>query len=161
MIHYLIGDATQPQAKGQKIIAHVVNNVGGWGKGFVLSVSRRWSKPETQYRQWYNLRNAVQNLPFILGETQLVNVEKDIIVANMLAQNGVGPRGGVPPIRYPALSCCLSKVFGTAKHFNASVHMPRIGCGLAGGSWSDVLPLIENHMGDVETFVYDLESKNV
>ncbi|MEV6001124.1 Appr-1-p processing protein, partial [Streptomyces griseomycini] len=28
--------------KGVKVIAHVCNDIGGWGKGFVLAVSRRW-----------------------------------------------------------------------------------------------------------------------
>ena len=31
-INYIKGDATQPQAKGNKIIAHVCNDLGGWGK---------------------------------------------------------------------------------------------------------------------------------
>lgn len=34
-ITYLKGDATAPQAKGVKLIVHVCNDLGGWGKGFV------------------------------------------------------------------------------------------------------------------------------
>jgi hypothetical protein len=30
----LKGDATSPQAKGPKVIAHVCNDIGAWGKGF-------------------------------------------------------------------------------------------------------------------------------
>jgi O-acetyl-ADP-ribose deacetylase (regulator of RNase III) len=41
-ISYVKGDATSPQARGIKIIGHVCNDLGGWGKGFVLAVSRRW-----------------------------------------------------------------------------------------------------------------------
>ncbi|WP_253732040.1 hypothetical protein [Listeria monocytogenes] len=41
-ITYLKGDATNPMAKGNKIIAHICNDVGGWGKGFVLAISRKW-----------------------------------------------------------------------------------------------------------------------
>src|SRR5262245_8320884 len=36
-ITYVKGDATSPQADGNKIIAHVCNDVGKWGKGFVLA----------------------------------------------------------------------------------------------------------------------------
>ena len=36
-IQYLTGDATAPTASGNKIIAHVCNDIGGWGKGFVLA----------------------------------------------------------------------------------------------------------------------------
>ncbi|MFJ9320094.1 macro domain-containing protein [Streptomyces globisporus] len=35
------GDATAPQGKGVKLILHVCNDLGGWGKGFVLG---RWSR---------------------------------------------------------------------------------------------------------------------
>ncbi|WP_261986759.1 hypothetical protein [Actinomadura sp. HBU206391] len=45
------GDATSPQAKGPKIITHVCNDRGGWGKGFVLAISRRWPEPEREYRR--------------------------------------------------------------------------------------------------------------
>ncbi|GGJ45802.1 hypothetical protein GCM10010121_066360 [Streptomyces brasiliensis] len=41
-IKYVRGDATVPSGKGVKAIAHVCNDVGGWGKGFVLALSRRW-----------------------------------------------------------------------------------------------------------------------
>jgi len=34
-ISYIKGDATAPQGKGVKVIAHLCNDLGGWGKGFV------------------------------------------------------------------------------------------------------------------------------
>jgi hypothetical protein len=37
----------------------------------------------------------------------------------------------------------------------ASVHMPRIGCNLAGGSWGMVEPIIERTLGHAKVFVYD------
>lgn len=53
LIQYLIGDATQPSAGGNKIITHVCNDIGGWGKGFVTAISKQWPQPEKQYRQWF------------------------------------------------------------------------------------------------------------
>jgi len=50
-IHYLIGDATKPDVAGNKIIAHICNDVGGWGKGFVLAISKSWPEPERKYRE--------------------------------------------------------------------------------------------------------------
>jgi hypothetical protein len=35
-IRFVRGDATSPRARGPKLIAHVCNDLGGWGKGFVL-----------------------------------------------------------------------------------------------------------------------------
>lgn len=49
-IQYTTGDATQPLADGAKIICHVCNDIGGWGAGFVVALSRKWSEPERAYR---------------------------------------------------------------------------------------------------------------
>jgi hypothetical protein len=47
VIRYLVGDATAPFIKGPKIIAHVCNDVGKWGLGFVMSVSAKWPDVRT------------------------------------------------------------------------------------------------------------------
>lgn len=46
---FVRGDATNPQAKGPKVIAHICNDRGAWGKGFVLAISKRWPEPEAAY----------------------------------------------------------------------------------------------------------------
>ena len=155
-IHYLKGDATVPQAKGNKIIAHICNNLGGWGKGFVLAVSKRWKTPEEEYRLWH--RNRAKN-NFELGNTQIVQAENYIYVANMIAQQGMKTGSSGPPIRYEAVRSCLEKVADEAKELNASVHMPRIGCGLAGGKWEQIEPIINEILisKNIEVYVYDFE----
>jgi O-acetyl-ADP-ribose deacetylase (regulator of RNase III) len=140
-IQYLQGDATSPQAKGNKIVAHICNDLGGWGKGFVLAVSRRWSGPEAAYRAWH--RNRAAN-DFGLGAVQLVQVKPDIWVANMIGQHGMKTGSNGPPIRYEAVDKCLQKLADFASEESASIHMPRIGCGLAGGRWERIEPLIES-----------------
>lgn len=54
-IQYIRGDATSPQTEGKKIIAHICNDIGGWGKGFVKAISNRWSDPENEYRNGLNV----------------------------------------------------------------------------------------------------------
>lgn len=155
-ITYLKGDATQPQAKGNKIIAHICNDLGGWGKGFVLAISNRWPEPETEYRQWHRSR-AKNN--FGLGEVQFVQVDRYIWVANMLGQRGMKTGSKGPPVRYPAIEQCLTSVAEKAHELSASVHMPRIGCGLAGGKWNKIEPLIQQTLcaAKINVFVYDFE----
>src|SRR6266545_1769713 len=136
-ITYLKGDATCPQAKGVKIICHVCNDIGGWGKGFVLALSKRWSEPEAAYRKWYS-----EGKGFALGEVQFVQVEPYIWVANLIGQRGTKTGSSGPPVRYEAITAGLAKVAAKALELGASVHMPRIGCGLAGGEWIKVEPLI-------------------
>ncbi len=69
------GDATAPQGEGRKIIAQICNDVGGWGRGFVLVISRRWPEPERKYRRWRRERTSND---FGLGAVQLVQVQGDI-----------------------------------------------------------------------------------
>ena len=153
-ITYLKGDATCPQAKGTKIICHVCNDIGGWGKGFVLALSKRWEEPEAAYRAWYSSGEG-----FALGAVQFMQVEPYIWVANLIGQRGTKTGSSGPPVRYEAIAAGLAKVAEKARELGASVHMPRIGCGLAGGEWSKVEPLIERHLcgAGVAVTVYDLE----
>lgn len=138
-IRYVQGDATRPQGEGCKIIAHICNDRGGWGKGFVVALSKRWPEPERGYRRWY--RNGRAEEEFGLGSVQLIQVEPDTWVANMVGQHGTRTtRSTGVPIRYPAVQQCLTRLAARAGDLEASVHMPRIGCGLAGGEWERISP---------------------
>ena len=152
---YLIGDATRPQVSGNKIIAHICNDIGAWGRGFVLALSKISSLPERAYREWYAMRAAND---FALGAVQFVKFAPEIVVANMIGQHGIKTQNTVPPIRYEAVEKALKIVGERAVLHHASVHLPRIGCGLAGGLWDKIEPLIEGQLcaNDVEVFVYDL-----
>jgi len=158
-ITYITGDATRPQGEGKKIIAHICNDIGGWGSGFVLHISRRWTEPERSYRDWFR-NGKLGEVPFKLGQCWVVSVGDDIAVANMIAQHGFGFDGN-PPIRYDALKSCLEIVLHMAQLNLASVHMPRIGCGLAGGDWRLVEPIIQRTLCDkgIAVTVYDLPKR--
>jgi len=147
-VHYVKGDATCPQGSGPKIIVHICNNIGKWGKGFVLAISDRWKEPEQEYRKWYQEG-------FKLGEVQFVQVDKWIWVANMIGQSGIKTGSSGPPIRYEAVEKCLNKVAEKAMEINASVHMPRIGCGLSGGTWNKIQPIVEESLKGLDVTVYD------
>lgn len=157
-INYIKGDATAPIGDDNRIIAHVCNDIGGWGRGFVLALSRRWPEPEKAFRDWYAAQNN-----FALGETQIVQVEPSLFVANMIGQRDIKrkstPQGALPPIRYDAIRNCLAQLAIEARSRNASVHMPRIGCGLAGGKWENIEPLINETLltEKIPVFVYDFE----
>jgi O-acetyl-ADP-ribose deacetylase (regulator of RNase III) len=154
-IQYLVGDATSPAGGGPAIIAHVCNDVGGWGRGFVMALSRRWPEPEQRYRAWH--RGDEQQL-FALGEVQFVQVGDALWVANLIGQRDVRPIGGVPPIRYDAIRRGLQYIAAEARRLGSSVHMPRIGCGLAGGNWEEVGKIVEQELAqkNVPVTVYDL-----
>lgn len=156
-IREIRGDATSPQAAGPKVIAHICNDLGGWGKGFVLAISKRWPEPERDFRDWHRRRSRND---FGLGAVRLVPVTPDIWVANMVGQHGLRPGSAGPPIRYDAVARCLATLGDEALRLGASVHMPRIGCGLAGGRWAMIEPLVREQLTDraVPVTVYDYGS---
>ncbi|MCX4903663.1 macro domain-containing protein [Streptomyces sp. NBC_00878] len=153
-ITYVRGDATVPLGKGVKVIAHVCNDIGGWGKGFVLALSNRWPEPETAYRRWHRERAGND---FGLGATQFVKVDRYVWVANMIGQRGTKTGSKGVPVRYEAIDAALVPLADRAVELGASVHMPRIGCGLAGGKWSRVEPLITERLigRGIAVTVYD------
>jgi len=168
-INYVTGDATYPQGEGVKVIAHICNDLpgkdgrGAWGAGFVLALSKRWKEPEFFYR---NLTPAER----FLGLTQFANIDSNTWVCNMIAQHGISDsiktgvkdsdpfRVIVPPIRYDALKVCLQQLDGFCLVRDASIHMPRIGSGLAGGDWNIISGIIEE-CTTVPVTVYDLPPK--
>ena len=155
-IIYINGDATRPIGEGDKIIAHVCNNIGAWGAGFVLSLSERWPLPEQKYREWYKHPYSEKEC-FGLGNNLIVQVELNISICNMIAQEGIRSKHNAPPIRYDHLEVCLLKLGNGILINNFSVHMPRIGCGLAGGRWDTIEPIIIKTLcnRDITVVVYD------
>ncbi|MFF4223553.1 hypothetical protein ACFYZH_11940 [Streptomyces abikoensis] len=103
-IEYVRGDATCPQGDGPKVICHVVNDAGGWGRGFVTRGSDH------------------------------------------------------VPVRYEAIDQALHRLADAALRLGASIHMPRIGAGLAGGRWARIEPLIRARLvgRGLAVTVYDL-----
>lgn len=151
-IKYVTGDATRPEGDGVRFIAHVCNDVGAWGKGFVRALSRWDDTPERAYRKWHKTRSHQREgkrIPFALGRTQVVQYgpfnDSPMFVANMVAQRGIRHDASAPAvIDYEALRGCLDELGQEATSFwrmfgrIPSIHMPRIGCGLGGGEWSVV-----------------------
>lgn len=156
LIKYVTGDATLPQGSSLRYILQIVNDEGKYGAGFSGALSRRWPKVESEYRQWW--RESYGHLK--LGDIQIIQVLSDLVVINMVAQKGIVDKKTNPkPIKYDALKECLSKAGAEISKYNASVHIPRIGCGLAGSTWKEVEPFVEQELlkRGINVTVYDNE----
>lgn len=154
-IKYRVGDATIPYERPNILIAHICNDLGWWGAGFSGALSHRFPITESMYR------TEMRQNPLALGSVQFIRIEhhKHVVVANMIAQHGVYHHISNPhPIRYDALRTALQHVAAYALRNGMSVQMPRIGTGLAGGSWSYIAALIARELLDrgVEVFVFRL-----
>jgi O-acetyl-ADP-ribose deacetylase (regulator of RNase III) len=156
-IRYVRGDATNPKPEeGVRIIVHICNDVGSWGAGFVLAVDKISATPKAVYTHQFKLNDGFLEL----GTVQLVKVKIDIWVANLIGQHQHMSKKGDPPIRYNAVRLGLMRLaeqvlLSTEK---VSIHMPRIGCGLAGGDWGHIEPIVSQALSvkGIPVTVYDL-----
>lgn len=164
MIKTIFGDATQPEREdfdGRIIIPHVVNDVGRWGSGFVMALSKRCRNPEEEYRSWCEGGATWdEGRPFILGQVQLapyMGRDSKMFVANMIAQraiynynftNNKGYTAQLPPLRYGALEECMYRVGIEAQRCKTQIHCPKFGAGLAGGDWSRIYDMIQKIWGE-------------
>lgn len=153
MINYVKGDATFPEKitpDKNCLIVHIVNDIGAWGKGFVLSLSKRWTQPEYAYKTGWKVRK--------LGEFQIIQVEKNIAVINLFAQHGIKKQNSnYIPIRYEFLYSGLLKLKSLlSNRKDIAIHMPKIGCGLAGGDWDTVSKIIDKSLSEFDIYVYEL-----
>lgn len=161
-LRYKLGDATAPRlldadgVRDRGIIVHICNNVGAWGAGFVLALSKKWPAPELVYRGMKE--RPLGSVGFVAVE-HFPNGEWKLGVANLIGQDGIGFSKGKPPIRYDAVFNGLQTVAGWCEQLSeTTIHMPRIGCGLAGGDWRVIEALVNVTLIDkgIDVTVYDL-----
>ncbi len=182
MINYVIGDATKPQVEnGVRVIAHICNNECKWGSGFVLALSAKWPQPEKNYREWGESWTCwEEGLKMPLGIIKLVAIPRasmagedgsgPLYVANMVAQDGFVHTDNPVAVRYDALIKCfveldkwinnyqeVKRIMSIDSHIPlVTIHMPRLGTGLAGGTWAQVEPIINGTLSEHDVYVYDL-----
>lgn len=157
LLRFVKGDATLPQGSNVKYILQIVNDSGMYGAGFSGAIAARWPKVEAEYRAWWRERYGKLKL----GDIQVIQILSDLVVINMVAQHGIVSKDNPKPIDYNALQMCLSKAGDVISDYNASVHIPRIGCGLAGGSWEEVEKLVEAELikRSIDVTVYDMDDE--
>ncbi len=152
-IAYVVGDATKPRGKNHKIIAHIANDKSKrWGRGFGKVISTEWPELRTSFVRWATEPNNLK-----LGQSHSFCISEDLTIFSMVAQHGLAASPH-PKIRYRHLAKCLESLAAEAKEKSASVHMPRIGTGFAGGDWKIISELIDGHLvkNNVAVTVYDL-----
>jgi Zn-dependent peptidase ImmA (M78 family)/O-acetyl-ADP-ribose deacetylase (regulator of RNase III) len=153
-IQYVVGDALRPTGTGRKILAHVVNDkTPNWGAGFGLAVRDAWPPVQDDFRSW-SLNDPTR---LHLGNIFISRISDEFFVSPMICQHGYGPSQR-PRLRYAALKVCLEQLLAKATELKASVHMPRIGSGYAGGTWGLIEQLVDENLCryGVHVTVYDL-----
>jgi O-acetyl-ADP-ribose deacetylase (regulator of RNase III) len=143
-LRYVRGDASAPRTDAPAIIAHVVNDrARSWGgRGFALTLMKRFSKARDQYRQWAEKGNAT------LGRVHVADAADRLWIASLVAQAGYGDTASPGRLRVGALRQALAELAIEAAHLDAEVHMPLIGTGQAGAKWPTIRDLILEELAD-------------
>ena len=138
------------------VIPHVCNNVNAFGAGFADVISTKYPIVKANF----HVAGAQK-----LGYTQFItayssSTNNKIVVANMIAQNGLINSKNTRPLHYPSLIKCMSDVESYCKKLADStecvvqIHSPRFGSGLAGGNWLFISDLIDDIWRGIDNFVY-------
>jgi len=169
------------------VIAHVANDEGVMGKGFVVPLAQHFPWAKEAYVNWFK-DNPLQCDTEILGEvgspsrgqTQMVTVKRSdqalpptpdeiesfrtdsnwedrIVVANMVAQD----LGSARPLYYNDLARCMDQVANSREIVDGGgeIICPMFGSGLASGDWNFIEQLIVDCWlkRDIDVTVYYFE----
>jgi O-acetyl-ADP-ribose deacetylase (regulator of RNase III) len=154
-IDYLFGDVIDPPYEGTRIVAFVTNDVTpNWGGGVARQIAVRKPHVQVAFRKAANEHAET----LALGKAIFIRANDTLYYAALIAQHGLGTKDS-PRIHYGALEHALKRLARRAADIGASVHMPRIGTGTAGGSWDVIGEMVEKHVAPLaDVRVYDLSA---
>lgn len=140
------------------IIPHVCNNVNTFGAGFASYLSSKFP----HVKENFHLLGKAK-----LGYTQFVDAYRNkftdnkIIIANMIAQNGLINKNNPRPLNYYSLSNCMNTIriyindlLSKDSSTEIEIHSPKFGSGLAGGDWKFISCLIKDIWYNISVYIY-------
>lgn len=149
MIEYKIGDILTDgiASPGAKMIAHIANNCGQWGAGFVVPLGEKYPGAKAEYER-------LSTYP--MGFAQIVQAPgfEKLFISNIIGQDNTrGPdwKSDVPRVQWWAVrEGLISSMMFCAAYGIPQVVMPRIGCGIGGGSWNDAEWVIGDAVNEIQ-----------
>ena len=145
-IKYIKGDLLEAP---EQIILHGCNSLGVMGAGVAKLIREKWPKAYQDYRDSYDS----YGLP--LGSIISSKQPDGKIIMNAITQDTIGKTG--VHVSYWAVANVLYQLDQRLVVRNgATVAMPAIGSGLAGGDWSVIEAIIENTAKNFQPIVYHL-----
>jgi hypothetical protein len=137
------------------VIPHVCNNVNAFGAGFADAVADKYPVVKANFH--VNGSQKLGHTQFITAKTKGSN---KLVIANMIAQNGLINPKNKRPLHYPSLIKCMYDVLTFCKNIQnnndskVEIHAPKFGSGLAGGNWLFIADLIDDIWSGIDTFIY-------
>jgi O-acetyl-ADP-ribose deacetylase (regulator of RNase III) len=136
----VVGDITTTDCK---VIAHGVNCQNVMGSGVARALFEKWPQVKGLYHSWFEEFNAGPKGERALGQVDDLQLKDGKVIVNCFTQQFFGA-GDRRYLSYDALVSCMSKLYMICEYYKVNeVAIPKIGCGLAGGSW-DITKAILN-----------------
>ncbi|WP_417837182.1 ImmA/IrrE family metallo-endopeptidase [Thalassospira tepidiphila] len=141
-VRYVHGSVLQPRGEGAKLVCQLVNDTAlKWGGGVARQAARVFDGAESDFGRWM----CAIPMKDRLGKVHFSKPLDDVYIASIVGQKGFG-RSSMPRIRYRAIEEALGSIRDFALMHEASIHMPQIGTGVAGGNWPVIEEMIEREL---------------
>ncbi|MCG8412773.1 MAG: macro domain-containing protein [Pseudomonadales bacterium] len=147
MIHEVEGDIL---LTGAQAIAHGVAPNDPMNQGLALSLHERYPAMHKDFHHWCHVQHPKPGEAWVWGGAEGVRI------VNLLTQEG-GYGGGNKP--GPASNTSVNHALRALKKIVqkegfTSVALPRLATGVGGLDWSDVKPLIQSQLGELDIPIY-------
>lgn len=149
MIEYRKGDLL---AVKRGIVVHGCNSQGVMASGVAKSVKLMYPGAFAQYS------HDIVTKHFGLGDISVYTAApNELIVVSAITQEFYGREPNTRYVSYDAIDRCFARVFVLAEYVGLTVHIPKIGAGLAQGDWNIISKIIESLQGNVTVKCWELE----
>ena len=120
-------------------IVHQVNCQGAIGAGVSGAIIQKWPEVESAYRY----KCYEQKPEELYGDTQVVQINRDLRVVNLYTQLNYG-NAKKTGIVYTDVNRLVQALRDVCKDFSTVYAPYGIGCGLAGADWDDLYTRIKD-----------------
>jgi len=127
------------------IIVQGCNSLGVQGSGIALQIKQKYPQVYVNYRFVFDQQGS----RLFLGQIIPVKISDQLWIVNGITQEKYG-RDGKKYVDYDAIETVFKQVRLMAVSLQLPVHYPMIGCGLGGGHWTIVEPIISAQLIDIE-----------
>lgn len=156
MIIEVEGDILLSEAK---VIAHGVAANDPMNQGLAKSLHEKLPTMHKEFHRWCHVQHPEP------GAVWMWKSEDDVIIVNLLTQDGGYGHGGRPgKATLKNVSHALRELKKIAKKEKfESIALPRLATGVGGLEWKDVQPLVNEQLGDIgiPVFVYSVYHQGV
>jgi O-acetyl-ADP-ribose deacetylase (regulator of RNase III) len=165
-VHFVKGDMLEANID---YYCHQVNCQARMGSGIAKSIKTKWHQVYDEYMkkcrdredEVYHMSGGMENgidwSETLLGDIQLISVEKNKTVINMFGQQYYG-YDGKRYTSYDGFWSCLGKIREEVPHGSKIGFPDHIGCGLGGANWEVIKTMITEVLSeDYDVYIYKLE----